>query len=351
MSGEPERPNAAVRLSRLWTDERARGILWQVLLLLGLALLIAGVVFNTVTNLQRAGLASGFGFLFDTASFDINQRLIHYQSTSTYGRAFLVGGLNTIVVAVLGIAAATVIGFLAGVARLSRNFLVSRMVGAYVEFTRNVPLLLQIIFWWVVILALPRVRNSIAIADTVYLNNRGVRMPWPVFGDGVMLVLAALAAAAVAAFAVARWARARQERTGQTFPSGWCGLGLIAGATLVAWFAVGQPVTFDEPAMGRFNLRGGFNVTPELVALWAGALHLHRRVHCRDRARRHPLGGARTGGGRGRAGSAPRAHHAKDHPASGIARDRAAAHQPVPEPHQELVAGGRHRVPGHRFHR
>ena len=265
--GEPDRPRSGL-LSRLWTDERARGILWQVLLLLGLALLATGVVSNTVTNLQRAGLASGFGFLFDTASFDINQRLIHYTSTSTYGRAFIVGGLNTIVVAVLGIAAATAIGFAAGVARLSRNFLVSRIVGAYVEFTRNVPLLLQIIFWWVVILALPKVRNSLALADTVYLNNRGVRMPWPEFGEGAPLVLAVLVAGVVAAFAVARWARARRERTGQTFPSGWCALALVAGAPLAVWFAVGQPVTFDAPVMGRFNLRGGFNVTPELVALW-----------------------------------------------------------------------------------
>ena len=266
-SVEPDRSNT-LRLSRLWTDERARGVLWQILLVLGLILLAAVVVSNTATNLQRAGLASGFGFLFDTASFDINQRLIHYQSTSTYGRAFIVGGLNTIVVAVLGIAAATVIGFLAGVSRLSRNFLVSRIVGAWVEFTRNVPLLLQIIFWWVVILALPKVRQSLAFADAVYLNNRGVRMPWPVFGDGATLVLAALLAGVVAAFAVARWARARQQRTGRTFPSGWCALALIAGATLAAWFAAGQPVTFDAPVMGRFNLRGGFNVTPELVALW-----------------------------------------------------------------------------------
>ena len=266
-SVEPDRSNT-LRLSRLWTDERARGVLWQILLVLGLILLAAVVVSNTATNLQRAGLASGFGFLFDTASFDINQRLIHYQSTSTYGRAFIVGGLNTIVVAVLGIAAATVIGFLAGVSRLSRNFLVSRIVGAWVEFTRNVPLLLQIIFWWVVILALPKVRQSLAFADAVYLNNRGVRMPWPVFGEGAPLVLAALLAGVVAAFAVARWARARQQRTGRTFPSGWCALVLIAGATLAAWFAAGQPVTFDAPVMGRFNLRGGFNVTPELVALW-----------------------------------------------------------------------------------
>ena len=257
-----------MRVTRLWTDERARGVLYQFLLLLGLALVAAFIVSNTIANLQRAGLASGYGFLFDTASFDINQRLIAYDSTSTYGRALVVGGLNTILVAALGIVAATLIGFVAGVLRLSNNFLVSRIVGVYVEFTRNVPLLLQIIFWWVIMLALPKVRGSVSIADTVYLNNRGVRMPSPVFEDGAGFILAALAAGLAAAFLIARWAKARQERTGRTFPVGWTGLALVAGLPLVVYFLLGRPIGFDAPVMGKFNLRGGFNVTPELVALW-----------------------------------------------------------------------------------
>ena len=257
-----------MRVSRLWTDERARGVLYQLLLLLGLALVAAFIVSNTIANLQRAGLASGYGFLFDTASFDINQRLIPYDSTSTYGRALVVGGLNTILVAALGIVAATLIGFAAGVLRLSNNYLVSRIVGVYVEFTRNVPLLLQIIFWWVIMLALPKVRGSISIADTVYLNNRGVRMPSPVFEDGAGFILAAFAAGLAAAFLIARWAKARQERTGRTFPAGWTGLALVAGLPLAVYFLFGRPIGFDAPVMGKFNLRGGFNVTPELVALW-----------------------------------------------------------------------------------
>ena len=257
-----------MRVSRLWTDERARGVLYQLLLLLGLALVAAFIVSNTIANLQRAGLASGYGFLFDTASFDINQRLIPYDSTSTYGRALVVGGLNTILVAALGIVAATLIGFAAGVLRLSNNYLVSRIVGVYVEFTRNVPLLLQIIFWWVIMLALPKVRGSISIADTVYLNNRGVRMPSPVFEDGAGFILAAFAAGLAAAFLIARWAKARQERTGRTFPVGWTGLALVAGLPLAVYFLFGRPIGFDAPVMGKFNLRGGFNVTPELVALW-----------------------------------------------------------------------------------
>ena len=257
-----------MRASRLWTDERARGVLFQLLLILGLALAVAFVAANTIANLQRAGLASGYGFLVDTAAFDINQRLIQYDSTSTYGRAFVVGGLNTILVAALGIVAATVIGFIAGVLRLSNNFLVGQIVAVYVEFTRNVPVLLQIIFWWVIMLALPRVRDSISLGDTVFLNNRGIRMPSPVFADGSSLLLLALAVGVVATFLVSRWARARQDATGQRFPLGWAGLALIVGLPLAAYLVLGRPIGFDAPVMGKFNLRGGFNVTPELIALW-----------------------------------------------------------------------------------
>ena len=245
-----------------------RSVALQLLLVLGAALLIAFVVSNTIANLQRAGLSAGYGFLFDTASFDINQRLIAYDSTSTYGRALIVGGLNTTLVAALGIVAATLIGFLAGVLRLSSNFLVSRIVTVYVEFTRNVPLLLQIIFWWVIMLALPRVRDSITIADTLYLNNRGAWMPAPVFADGAIVILIALVLGIAATIVIARWARARQDATGLTFPAGWTGLALIVGLPLAMFFILGRPIGLDTPVMGRFNLQGGFNVTPELVALW-----------------------------------------------------------------------------------
>ena len=245
-----------------------RSLVLQLLLVLGAALFIAFIVSNTIANLQRYGLTAGYGFLFDTSAFDINQRLIEYDSTHTYGRAFIVGGLNTILVAALGIVAATIIGFLAGVLRLSRNFLVSKIVTVYVEFTRNVPLLLQIIFWWVILLALPRVRDSINIANTVYLSNRGVRMPAPVFGEGSIVILIGLVVAIAATVILARWARIRQDATGEKFPVGWTGLALIAGLTLLMYFIMGRPVAFDMPVMGRFNLQGGFNVTPELVALW-----------------------------------------------------------------------------------
>ena len=255
-------------ISRAWTDERARGVIFQVLIVFGLAGIAVFVVLNTITNLREAGLSSGYGFLFDTANFDINQRLVDYASTSTYGQAFVVGALNTVLVAVMGIFAATVIGFVTGVLRLSNNYLISRIVATWVEFTRNVPVLLQIIFWWLIMLALPKVKDSISLGDAAFLNNRGVFLPSPIFEDGSAIVLAMILVGAVATFLVRRWAKRRQDETGRTFPVGWVGLGLIVGIPVVVYFAVGQPLDFDIPEKKRFNLKGGFNITPELVALW-----------------------------------------------------------------------------------
>ena len=253
---------------RLWFDERTRGLIYQLLVILGLALVTAFIVSNTIANLQRAGLASGFGFLFDQAFFDINQKLVEYSSTSTFGRALIVGMLNTVLVSAMGIVAATALGFFAGILRLSPNFLLSRMVGAYVEITRNVPLLLQIIFWWVLLSGLPKVRDSLSIGDSVFLNNRGMRLPAPLFEPGFEWVAAALLAGVVATVLVSRWSRRRQNVSGKRFPVAWSGLALIVGLPVLVYLIAGSPLAWDVPEPTRFNFRGGFNVTPELVALW-----------------------------------------------------------------------------------
>ena len=255
-------------LQRLWTDERSRGLIFQILVVLGLALFIAFIVSNTIANLQRAGLASGFGFLTDQAFFDINQKLIDYTSTSTFGRALIVGILNTILVAAMGVVAATFIGFFAGIIRLSPNWLISRLVGAYVEITRNVPVLLQIIFWWSVLSGLPKVRDSLTIGDAVFLNNRGIRLPSPLLEAGFEWVFAAFIVGIAATIAVSRWSKRRQNISGQTFPVGALGLALIFGLPIVVYWLAGAPIDWDIPERTRFNYRGGFNVTPELVALW-----------------------------------------------------------------------------------
>jgi general L-amino acid transport system permease protein len=255
-------------LGRLWTDERARGLLFQILVVLGLALFVAFIVSNTIANLQRAGLASGFGFLTDQAFFDINQKLIEYSSTSTFGRALIVGILNTILVSVMGVIAATLFGFSAGIIRLSPNRLLSRLVGAYVEITRNIPVLLQIIFWWSVLTGLPKVRDSLGLGDVMFLNNRGIRLPAPLLESGFEWVFAAFVIGVIATVLTSRWARKRQSLTGQTFPVGSIGLALIIGLPIIVYWIAGSPVGWDIPTPKRFNFQGGFNVTPELVALW-----------------------------------------------------------------------------------
>ena len=253
---------------RIWSDERVRRVVFQVLAVAGLAFFILFIIVNTRNNLETRGLRGGFGFLTDTAFFDINQKLVPYTSTSTFGRALIVGLLNTVLVSVLGIIAATVIGFTAGVLRLSNNWIVSRMVTVYVEITRSVPVLLQIIFWWAMLTGLPKVRDSLSLADTAFLNNRGVRLPAPMPEPGFGIIVIALLIAIGAAFWLGRWSRRRQEATGQAFPAIWAGLGLIFGLPLIVYFVLGRPLVWDVPQPGRFNLSGGFNVTPELVALW-----------------------------------------------------------------------------------
>ncbi|NQV81279.1 MAG: amino acid ABC transporter permease [Alphaproteobacteria bacterium] len=262
------RQDSGFQIRRIWSDERARSALFQILVVLGLALLVAFVVANTMANLQSRGMEPGFGFLQDPAFFEINQNLIEYASTSTFGRALVVGLLNTLLVSAAGIISATVIGFLAGVFRLSNNWLVSRLIGVYVEFTRNVPVLLQIIFWWSILTGLPKVADSLSIGNSLFLNNRGVRMPAPILENGFGWVAVAFLLGILASYFVGRWARRRQMATGQPFPMLWVGLCLVVLPPLLIFFVLGQPLDWDIPEKTRFNFRGGFNITPELVALW-----------------------------------------------------------------------------------
>lgn len=255
-------------MRRLWTNERARSVASQALLIAGLAAFVLFVVTNTARNLDELGLVTGFDFLADTAFFEINQTLVEYSSTSTYGRALLVGLFNTLLVSALGIISATVIGFFAGVMRLSNNWLVSRLAGVYVETTRNIPLLLQIILWWTVLTGLPRVLDSLSIGDIVFLNNRGVRLPAPVLEPGMGLVVASLILGIFVAIGVSGWATRRRVSTGQNFPALWVNLVLIILFPFLLFLMLGRPLTWDVPILGRFNFESGFHVTPELVALW-----------------------------------------------------------------------------------
>lgn len=238
-------------------------------MLAALFAVIGFIVSNTLENLDARGITTGFGFLHDTAGFGIVQSLIDYTPQSTYGRTFLVGLLNTLLVSALGICAATVIGFLMGIARLSPNWLIARIAGAYVEIFRNIPLLLQIFFWYFAVLrSLPSPRQSMSLGEAVFLNIRGLVVPAPVGEPGFVWTLVALAVAVIAAIVLVRWNRRRQEATGDRLPAGWISAGMIVALPGLVFVASGMPLTWDIPKLGGFNFSGGITVLPELLALW-----------------------------------------------------------------------------------
>ena len=254
----------AVRSRQQWVN-----IALQAALLVVVGGLIYAAVVNASYNLAKAGIASGFRFWDNTAGFDISQSLIPYSSsTSTFGRAFWVGLLNTLLVASLGIVLATALGFTIGIARLSRNWLVSRLAGGYVELIRNIPLLLQILFWYNAVLkSLPDLRGSIAIPGGAFLNNRGLFLPQPLFSPNFGYVPGALVLGIVATLALRIWGRRRQERTGQPPATLYYAFGLIVLLPLVVYFAAGAPLSFSFPEIARFNIRGGTEILPEFAAL------------------------------------------------------------------------------------
>ena len=239
--------------------------------LLFLALLIwLGVEFalNAKANLEAQRMSRGFGFLGNTAGFNINMSLISFQESDTYGRVFLVGLLNTLLVAGLGILLATVLGFIVGIARLSPNWLVARLAGSYVELIRNLPLLFQILFWYLAVLGtLPGPRQSISIFGGIFLNNRGLIVPAPVADDNAVYVVVAFALAVIATIALLIWARRRQERTGRQVPVFPVSAALIIGLPLVAFLAAGSPIGLDFPRLQGFNFVGGVRLIPEFLAL------------------------------------------------------------------------------------
>jgi general L-amino acid transport system permease protein len=255
-----------------YNDPKTRSIIYQVVLCAFVALLVVGATFNAIDHLRRAHIASGFGFWDQTAGFDISQTLIFYSAqVSTYGRAFWVGLLNTLLVAGLGIIFATVLGFTIGISRLSKNWLLSKFATGYVETIRNLPLLLQLLFWYNAVLkALPEMRDSIAIPGGTFLNNRGLFLPSPVYLPGFGAVVAALIVGVIAAIAFYIWARKRQERTGQQAPVFLVTLALVIGLPFVVLALRGFPLGFDYPQAGRFNISGGLEVLPEFAALLFG---------------------------------------------------------------------------------
>ncbi len=264
-AGPPRQP---IRLA--WSDPRLRNIIWQVVIVGGVAALGWYLVGNTARNLAARHIATGFGFLGRTAGIPIGEALLPYDSSvDTFGRALVEGLLNTAKVALVGIVLATILGTLIGVARLSPNWLAARIAAAYVEVARDIPVLLQLLFWYALLQGLPPPKQAIRMGD-VFLSNRGIKLPTLVWNAAYGWALLALVVSIGLAWLWQRRARGVQRRTG-IMPSTWpVALGLVLGLPLLAWLASGAPATIDRPALHGFNFAGGGSVSPEYAALLIG---------------------------------------------------------------------------------
>ncbi len=267
MSIQIERAVAPPRVA-IYNRPKIRAVFYQLVVLVALLWLGFEIALNAKANLDAQKITSGFGFLDNTAGFGINQSLIAYNEADTYARVFFVGLLNTLLVAAIGIVLATILGFVVGLARLSPNWLVARLAGGYVELIRNLPLLFQLLFWYLAVLGtLPGPRQSISLFGEIFLNNRGIIVPAPVAGEGTGAVIAVFALSVIATVALRVWAKRRQMRTGRQFPLFWASLALVVGPPLVALVAMGFPIGVESPELRGFNFVGGVRLLPEFIAL------------------------------------------------------------------------------------
>ena len=273
-TGQP--PPEPFRVSQLLYDTRYRSYTIQIFALAAIMLAFAWAVDNAVRNLEALGKDIDFGFILETSAYDINQHLIDYDSTSTHGRAAIVGIFNTILIAAMGCATATVIGVLAGVLRLSRNWIVARLITVYIEAFRNIPVLIWILFTVAIVNeVLPGVRSfrgedalSGLFFDSVFITNRGFYIPVPVFEAGSAVVGAVLLLSAAAAWYFGRWARARQAATGRILPVFRARLAILVIPVLLAFFVMGAPASLEIPALKGFNFKGGLYLRDSLIGLW-----------------------------------------------------------------------------------
>ncbi len=256
-------------LGRLWNDKEARSVIVQILTMVLLVAFLAYIISNAIANLAAIGKTFSYDFLFEPASYDINQHLIPYTSRSTHLTAAVVGLLNTLLVAVCGIALATVLGFILGVLRLSSNWLVNRMAYCFIEFTRNVPVLLHILLiHGIIVTSLPVPKQALGLGDTFFFSNRGFFVPSPEFQPAFWAVVAAFLVALVFAIGFAKYAHKVQDETGKHYPVFWINLGAMVLLPVIVYFIAGMPLTWQIPELKGFNYQGGMVLRPEFLALW-----------------------------------------------------------------------------------
>ncbi len=264
-----EQDSESFSLGQLWSDKRYRAVLTQILVIAGVFVFVAWLAINAVQNLEALGKSFGFEFLQEPASYDINQTLIPYNSRDTHFRAGVVGLINTGLIAVAGCIFATILGFIFGVLRLSSNWLINKIVYCYVEFTRNVPVLVQILLWHgVIVHTLPPPRSAMNPVEGVFLSNRGFYIPEPIFESAFWLVVIAFLVAIAGMIFFKRWAKKTQEATGKIYPVFTIGVAAILGLPLIVFFIAGMPLSFVLPEMGTFNISGNLVLKPEFTALW-----------------------------------------------------------------------------------
>ena len=254
----------------LLNNPQFRAILYQLIMAALLVYLGWSIVENTIANMEERGIRAGFGFLQETAGFSITMSLVPYEPGDTYGRVFVVGLLNTLLVAGVGVVLATLVGFLVGVMRLSQNWVVAHLANIYVEIFRNIPLLLQILFWYTAVLKpLPGPRQVFERNTEIYfgISNRGITGPEFVLLDDFSFTTWTALLGILFTIGIHRWAKQRQATTGEQFPVFFAGLGLIIGLPILVFLLSGAPVEFTPAKMGRFNLAGGITIIPEFLAI------------------------------------------------------------------------------------
>ena len=255
-------------VNNLWRNEKSREIIIQLLVLIAIGWFLSWLVANVDANFKALGKDISFEFLFIPAGYDINQYLIDYNNRDSHLRAGIVGLLNTGLVAFFGIILATVLGISVGIIRLSKNWLASKIAYWYVEFTRNVPILLQILLWHgIIINTLPHPKKAINIADVTFLSNRGFYIPKPLTENGIELVYLFFVIAIIFSILFYKYCKKKQDLTGAQYPVFWINLSVIISLPLFAFFISGMPVSLEIPALKGFNFRGGMHMSPELAAL------------------------------------------------------------------------------------